>query len=65
MAKPISVSQEDKDLILSGLEGLEASCMRLANRNGQLKFAVDGYRAQALKVNTLRSRVFLWDTGTG
>ena len=60
--KPIVVSQPEKDLIISGLEGLEASCQRLANRSGQLPYAVDAYKKQRNEVNALLARVRSWDT---
>ena len=59
--KPIVVSQPEKDLIISGLEGLEASCQRLANRNGQLPYAVEAYKKQRNEVNALLARVRSWD----
>lgn len=59
--KPIVVSQPEKDLIISGLEGLEASCQRLANRNGQLPYAVDAYKKQRNEVNALLARVRSWE----
>ena len=61
MAKPIVISQPDKDLIISGLEGLEASCQRLANRSGQLPYAVEAYKKQRNEVNALLARVRSWD----
>lgn len=60
--KPISISQADKDLMISGLEGLEASCLRLANRSGQLPYAVEAYKRQRNDVNALLARVRAWDT---
>lgn len=61
MAKAIVVSPEDKNYILAGLEMAVASCNRLANRQGQLPFAVQGYRNEASKIMAVHARVTSWE----
>lgn len=60
MAKPV-VTQQEKDYILSGLELSIASCKRLAARQGQLPFAVDGYRKEADVITAVKVKVASWD----
>lgn len=53
----MDLTQSDKDYILSGLDLSIASAKRLANRSGQLPFAVDAYKKEINILNEVRSKV--------
>lgn len=56
-----SVTKADKDYIMSALDLAIASAKRLANRQGQLPFAVDGYQKEADSIAKVRLKVSDWD----
>lgn len=53
----MDLTQSDKDYILSGLDLSIASAKRLANRSGQLPFAVDAYKKEIDVLNSVRAKV--------